>query len=168
MAFGRSAAPVPAGRASYGTVTKISLEVKGVSGPAPHARSPKEQHSQCMSLAVLQAARRPLLRGVPQPRYWRPALRAGNSTVAPPSRQDARKLQRIDKARAYVEGCGYESVVAEGIVTTLENTPGVNATVSMLKTMGTSGLKSLADTVEAEQTARAEKIAGKAQVPPCK
>lgn len=79
------------------------------------------------------------------------------------SRQDARKAARLEKARAYVAERGH-SEYADGIVAALEETPGVLATVSMLRAMGDDGLRSLAATVRAEHEARQAKIAGKAVV----
>ena len=60
-------------------------------------------------------------------------------------RRTARAEKKLAKARAYLAEQGYAEETVEGILRTLEKTPGVSASVSMLRSMGEVGLRSLVE-----------------------
>ena len=79
-------------------------------------------------------------------------------------RRTARAEKKLAKARTYLAEQGYAEETVEGILRTLEKTPGVSASVSMLRSMGEVGLRSLVESVDAEAETLAAKRAGKARV----
>ena len=96
---------------------------------------------------------------------------AGLRSPAPPrrlassqQRRTARAEKKLAKARAYLAEQGDAEETVEGILRTLEKTPGVSASVSMLRSMGEVGLRSLVESVDAEAETLAAKRAGKARV----
>ena len=94
-----------------------------------------------------------------------------SSTPAAPAAPGARALKmsaraakKLEKARQYLLDEGYAERTADSIIATLEKTPGMSASVSMLRSMGKPGLHSLVVAVEEEVAALDAKHAGKAKV----
>ena len=107
--------------------------------------------------------RRAGLLGSVRPAGWRSPA-APRRLASSQQRRTARAEKKLAKARTYLAEQGYAPETVEGILRTLEKTPGVSASVSMLRSMGEIGLRSLVESVDAEAEALAAKRAGKARV----
>ena len=107
--------------------------------------------------------RRAGLLGSVRPAGWRSPA-APRRLASSQQRRTARAEKKLAKARTYLAEQGYAAETVEGILRTLEKTPGVSASVSMLRSMGEVGLRSLVESVDAEAEALAAKRAGKARV----
>ena len=87
-----------------------------------------------------------------------------STTAAGSSEKMDRAAKKLAKAREFLLEEGYAERTAEDILQTLGRTPGVSASVSMLRSMGPVGLQSLVDAVEAEAATLDAKRAGKARL----
>lgn len=79
-------------------------------------------------------------------------------------KMSARAAKKLAKAQQYLLDEGYAERTADSIIATLEKTPGMSASVSMLRSMGKAGLHSLVVAVEEEVATLDAKHAGKAKV----
>eukprot|EP01046_Picozoa_sp_COSAG06_P040710 COSAG06_NODE_4954_length_3833_cov_4.056776_3_plen_236_part_00 len=86
------------------------------------------------------------------------------STTSRAAVRSNRAAKKLAKARQFLLDEGYAERTADSILQTLEKTPGMSASVSMLRSMGDVGLRSLVVAVEEETAALDAKHEGMARL----